>query len=537
MRSDRDADWPALAVLAGLFVAAWWVVGGAPDVPVIDDWVYAWSVEQLLGTGRLKVLEFSAIYPIAQVLWGAAFAAIGGMSFAALRVSTLVLAFAGCAAVYLTLRELGCRRRTSLLGALALAADPAFFALSFSFMTEVPFVSLSAITAYWYVRAIVRLEPRALWAGAAFAVAAFLVRPVAIVLPAALMTTAVLGPDRATVVRRWLPSAIATVLVMMALQLALPQIFGPLDWAAERNSYLEWVFSIPLTRYLIWTVEIALIATFPLAPLFVAQLAGGRWRAVTIVMTAAVVAVVCVLVLDPGWSPIPNWQTWSLQDIAARAMIDGRPDVSPWSVQALPVVRALGVTAAAGLLAALIGGVAGRSGWTRAQWLIAVMLAGHVAVIHVLWFYNDRYYIALAPLLATLGALAIDRHEAAQWLAGGLIVVWAGVAVTGTRDMLAFNEACAEAARELEASGVPPSEVDAGYALNGWRLYAHPENLPAGSDRRSDVPYVTSRRTTRFSIANAPPPGSEILRVIPLPGATWQAGKKIYVVEHPQPAP
>jgi hypothetical protein len=96
--------------------------------------------------------------------------------------------------------------------------------------------------------------------------------------------------------------------------------------------------------------------------------------------------------------------------------------------------------------------------------------------------------------------------------------------------MLAFNAACAQAARELEASGIAPSEVDAGYPLNGWRLYAHPENLPAGADRRYDVPFVTSARLTRYSIANGPAPESDIVRVIPLDRATWQASRVLYVV-------
>jgi len=85
-------------------------------------------------------------------------------------------------------------------------------------------------------------------------------------------------------------------------------------------------------------------------------------------------------------------------------------------------------------------------------------------------------------------------------MAAACLVLWAGVAISGTRDMLAFNEACAAAAREVEATGVPAWEIDAGYPLNGWRLYAHSENLPPGSDRRYDVPFVTSDRPTQYAI-------------------------------------
>src|SRR5262245_6653631 len=130
MWSDRRADVLALASLAAFFAIAWLLVAPHADVPVIDDWVYAWSVEHCLGTGRLRVLEFSAIYPVAQIVWGALFARASGFSFVTLRLSTVVLSVAGCWAVYLTLRELGCRRRTGLLGAFAVACDPVFFALS-----------------------------------------------------------------------------------------------------------------------------------------------------------------------------------------------------------------------------------------------------------------------------------------------------------------------------------------------------------------------------------------------------------------------
>src|SRR5689334_12279194 len=92
----RTSDWLALAGLFGLFGAAAWWAGWRANAPVIDDWVYAWSVEQLLHTHRLQVLDLSAIYPIVQILWGGLFASVGGFSFGVLRCSTIVLSAFGC---------------------------------------------------------------------------------------------------------------------------------------------------------------------------------------------------------------------------------------------------------------------------------------------------------------------------------------------------------------------------------------------------------------------------------------------------------
>jgi hypothetical protein len=66
--------------------------------------------------------------------------------------------------------------------------------------------------------------------------------------------------------------------------------------------------------------------------------------------------------------------------------------------------------------------------------------------------------------------------------------------------------------------------------LNGWRLYAHPENLPPHADPHWSVPFVTSKRTTPYGIVNVPGPGEEVIRVEPLPAAIWQVTNRLYVV-------
>ena len=515
--------------LLGLFVAGWLLVGPRADVPVIDDWVYAWSVDHLLRTGQLQVLEFSAIYPIAQVLWGAVFARIAGFSFGVLRFSTVVLSVIGCAAVYATLRELGCRRSTSLLGAFALALDPVYFALSFSFMTEVPFISVSALALYAYVRAIRRDERGPLWAGGLFAILAFLVRPIGIALPASILPALLWRPDwRASIKRGALP-IVTTMVAMVLLQVGLPRMIGALEWAAVRQDYLRWWFTIPITDYLKWTINVLFVAAFPFAPLLLPY--GARWPRLLLVGAAALALMaISRVALGELSNPMPDWQTWSLQDIAARAMMGGPLGPSAWSLRATPFVSVAGLAAMASLTIILVNWGGRSSRWDRADSVVLTLAALHIALIHVLWLYNDRYYTVLAPSLAIVGAKALDAEGRAKWIAAALLAVWAAVAVTGTRDMLAFNAACAQAARELEAAGIPPADVDAGYALNGWRLYAHPENLPPGADRRYDVPFVTSDRPTRYSIANGPTPGSDVVRVIPLDRATWQASRVLYVV-------
>src|SRR5262245_52571034 len=65
--------WEDLLILMGMTA----VIGGTTflvhspaDVPLVDDWTYAWSVQHYLDTRTLRILEWSVHYPLAQILWG-----------------------------------------------------------------------------------------------------------------------------------------------------------------------------------------------------------------------------------------------------------------------------------------------------------------------------------------------------------------------------------------------------------------------------------------------------------------------------------
>src|SRR2546428_12307485 len=126
------------------------------NTPFIDDWLYAWSVAELLDHGRLRVLDWSSHVNVAQILWGAAFSLPLGFSFTALRVSTWVLGLLCLCGLYLLLRELGIPRRDALIGTGTLGVNPIFAILSYSFMTDIPFLAALVWSLFAAARAIHR---------------------------------------------------------------------------------------------------------------------------------------------------------------------------------------------------------------------------------------------------------------------------------------------------------------------------------------------------------------------------------------------
>jgi hypothetical protein len=178
LHADSWKDRLSLIGITGILVATTLLVAvyAPADVPFIDDWTYAWSVQHYLQTGTLRMLEWSAHYPLAQILWGALFSQLLGFSFVVLRLSTLVLAWAGLLAFFLTLRELGIPPFRAGLGTLVVWCNPLFFLLSHSFMTDVPFISAMNGALLVYVRWVNRRSTWALCLGSGSATVAILIR-------------------------------------------------------------------------------------------------------------------------------------------------------------------------------------------------------------------------------------------------------------------------------------------------------------------------------------------------------------------------
>jgi hypothetical protein len=143
---------------------------------------------------------------------------------------------------------------------------------------------------------------------------------------------------------------------------------------------------------------------------------------------------------------------------------------------------------------------------TRAELMLITYALLQLGLINMLWLHYDRYALVLLPPFIYL-ALKMSLWSAFQrGVAWGGLALLAFVSVTGTWDALRFNQVCLDAFDRLRARGVPAAEIDAGYSLTGWTLYAHPENMPPGVDPREDAPWVTSNRELPYVIANSPLP-------------------------------
>ncbi len=129
------------------------IIGPYGDFPLNDDWVYGLSVSSILSKGDFQLFD-STTNLVSQVFWGALFCLPFGFSFNVLRISCLVLGIIGIITTYIIFREIKVPPRISLIGALVIAVNPIYVNLSNTFMTDIPFFTLTAISIYLLIRGL-----------------------------------------------------------------------------------------------------------------------------------------------------------------------------------------------------------------------------------------------------------------------------------------------------------------------------------------------------------------------------------------------
>ena len=115
----------AVVLVLAAFAASAFVVPTLMNVATTDDWGYTRSVEILLDEGRLTVLPAVAATAVFQILWGALFGTVFGMSLGVMRLATVVMVALGGVALYALARDLGVTRGRAALGDRPLPVQPA----------------------------------------------------------------------------------------------------------------------------------------------------------------------------------------------------------------------------------------------------------------------------------------------------------------------------------------------------------------------------------------------------------------------------
>jgi hypothetical protein len=480
-RSDRRSLLAVVAIWAGALVAA------APlgDFPINDDWSWALAVRALTLEHTWRLTDFTGMPLATQIIWGSLFAQAGGFSFNTLRVSTLVLALLAVVGAYRLVRVCGGSRYLAGLGALALAICPLFFALSVTFMTDVPFLTLAIWSSVAAIRYQQTRELRTVTALVALLVAAALLRQLgaalAIALAAALAVTT--RRIRVTALVAIVPAAALALYYRMIAVIGAPFFFQ------TNNRAVASTLLHPSGRLALVTAVRALETWTYVGVLLIPALAAIPLRRVRtralLFMPAAIVPVAVLL------RTRRDIRTFSsiLWDIGLNPVVIARRDLWPAAPRAFWIaLSAAGIVAAATATLVIARALLG---WIRSGGLSGVppafliVLFACTALWMPLWFVRDfdRYFLPPSLFVFVMVAMAIGRSavEAPRGTQAAMAIailcsVWV-FDVAAIRDCFAFHRARWAAVRDAQASGVADRDIDGGFEVNGLLSYTPSERV------------------------------------------------------------
>jgi hypothetical protein len=493
--ADLVADaWPAGIVLA-LFAIAALIVPTMTQVATTDDWGYTRSVEILLDEGTLKVFPVVAATAVGQILWGALFGAVFGMSLGLMRVSTVVMVALGAVALYAILRQLGVSRGRSALGMAAWLFNPLTFSLAFTFMTDAHLASAMLIALALYLRGLRpdREDLRWVVAGSVACGFAFLIRQQGALIPLAvgvyLLLTGRLWVRRDDL-RRLLAVAAAPIVTVVAY-------YAWLRWLNDvpevQQHFLDevrdagWAGTWLLVRRI--PVYAAFYAGLLVVPILVAIAPWRRRRGVPAPVSGFmvylgagwVVFVLAALYLaGRGGQQMPFVpQFVGLGGIGPPDVLGSRPrlvEVGGWVTTALTVAAAAGAILLGVAVVRRLGGA--RTPERAGFWLVAMVGLWQLAgVLPPSYHYLhrgvtlDRYLLPVIPIAIVAILWALREVELLQPVAWTLLAVVAAFSIAGTRDYLVFLDAVWDTAAYANENGVENDRLDAGSAWDGYHLY------------------------------------------------------------------
>ncbi|HEY6197072.1 MAG TPA: glycosyltransferase family 39 protein [Candidatus Binatia bacterium] len=515
-----DSRYRAWSVIALVAIVTAILLRPFQNFPSIDDWVYAWSVENLLRTGRIEILDLSTSVNLAQILWGGLFSLPFGFSFTALRISTWVLSVIGLCALYELLREMQVSHRDALLGSLLLLAYPVYFMLSFTFMTDIPWLAMTIAFCCCLVKAVRRKRVSWLVAAAVFAFLAGTIRATGLALPFVMI--AVLFFHSAEWGRN--PRRLAIPLICLTA-LAAAVFYGRIHVSYRAD--LSWLPGSPQYRianlkygllYLYWWIPEGLVSAA--AVLGVASI---LWTVGTVrkrdVIESKFVFAAALLILAGSlaagvnyYPPLKLGEIWSIHELGASESLV--PNAEP---PAMPVWASwmLGILfyPIFALAALYLVRRPHEPGMAAVQWLVGLAFLE----ICVLWLFNDRYFLMVLPFVA---AAVLSRGGFSRPYAALIVgVLFLTVSMIGVRDHLAYNQALWRAVALSRERGVSEADIDGGYMVNGWLKYANPEN-ERKNDKGLEVNYVNaSGLEIPYQLSNRPREGWMTIDAVPY--ARW----------------
>jgi Dolichyl-phosphate-mannose-protein mannosyltransferase len=538
--------------LCVVWIVAALLIDPTGDFPLNDDWAYGLPVEVLVRDGTIRFTFWQSMTLITQVFWGALFCLPAGFSYTALRISTLIAGLGGVLGLYALLRHFRASPAIAFVGAALMATNPIYLGLSYSFMTDIPFLALMLWAAFCVIRGLDRDRGGDGWfaAGLGIALAATFIRQLGLAIFLGLL---IVYPLRRGLNRGWL---LRTVLPTIAAGVLMKAYTTVLD-AAGRLPRMYYLKPNALSDYFNDLFHLRLGALkVPLEGVMLTLMYCGLFMMPFLVL------------LEPrrSTSRMPNWLRPVLVALAAMAVTAaaaafGRPMPMTGNIlvdlglgiRALPgpalpgapyafwiAVTFAASLGAVGLVVALVD--AARATWARPFDPASTMpiwhfiFLGSIAALYLGPFFLmyqlilDRYFLLPAALIMALALGGVrepgPRPSRLRWvIAIAIVCVMGTLGIAMAHDYMSWNRARWSACTELvEQDKIALGQIDGGFEFNNqWPNRALMEQGGAEG--------IIESVEGQYQVAFRPMPGHTVISRVPCSAWLPYAPREILVLK------
>lgn len=519
-----------LLLITVLWLITIFIINPLGEFPLNDDWSYAKSVLILYEQGKMTIDYWAAMTLVAQISWGTLFCKIFGFSFLTLRISTLVIALLGLLAFYQIALSISLNKKLALFASLVLCFNPLFLSLSFTFMTDVHFFSLSIISILFYLKYTEEKKILYILLATIFSIITALIRQPGIIFPLAYMLCMFYkNRNMMTLIKSFIPFLLTLfALLLHSLWLQSTGYGEGVVGIQGALMSLSWLLDIyhVLVR-LSYCVLYSGIFLLPLSMLY--------WKNVNqyivkykFKLLYAFVPIAVLLLIGGVHYPIPDIGSIVHNlGIGPKTLKDSsfKINISPQLHEQLWIVpmKLISILGSIMVLLLLIrkkepNDTAELQQQTQqitpqTNTYIWIVIGLYVVLLTINRVFFDRHIILLTALVSLLIlSQKIEYTVVHRNIAIGCLVLMSWFSISGTHDYLSWNRARWEAINYLNHElKITPDRIDAGFEYNAWNN-AGPYNKPPQKINEKSWWWVTD---DEYVISFGDIPGYKKLKAYP----------------------
>lgn len=478
MRDFLRRHWVPIG-LGILFLLQFLFVSPRGEFALNDDWVHAEMIKHWLDTGEFRFNSYVGPLLYWPMVYGAALTKLFGFSFTLLRLTTLAWTATLVGLTYFAVNKQTANRGLAAIVALTFWLNPISYNLSFTFMTDIPALALTAASAIAYWQALQTRQTKWLWLGSAAAFLGFFTRQTAgLLLPAfGLYLLWQHYKKRAPFgLTQWLPPLISAGLAMLAgYALLYWQHWLPGGTALHS---LPTGTLLSHTAWWLWYIFIytGLIAA-PIAAGLLWQTKLWRdWRWWTLTLSAVGAVIIIKITTDtqlPYVLNILNLFGLGPNENVLNGVLQFQFPAWLWGAATV---------GAAGSAATLLYAAFTKQKNNYSYWWLWGALINAAPLLFVVSF--DRYILPVALLFTLFLVSKLTWTSPQTAVAGIVILIISFYSLSQTAFYLNWNAArwrLADYAAQLQPERI--EHIDGGYEWNGWHSYwiAEASDLPHGT--------------------------------------------------------